>query len=107
MRSAAVCAFLAAFAVATWLIFPSASPGPDPAPAGAAPDHGTAGDSSPDRPRYSRSDPRPADDRLFVGRYGVANDPKRLVPDLVRHVQILPEIHERYVEEFTLSWGFG
>jgi hypothetical protein len=29
------------------------------------------------------------------------------VPDLLSHVQTLPEIHERYVEEFTLSWGFG
>jgi hypothetical protein len=47
------------------------------------------------------------DGRLFVGRYGTGLDPQQLVRDLPNYVQTLPEIHERYVQEFVLRPGSG
>ena len=47
------------------------------------------------------------DSRLFVGRYGTGLDPNGKIEFLGNHVQTLPEIHERYVQEFTLRPGFG
>jgi hypothetical protein len=38
---------------------------------------------------------------------GTQHDPRGLVEHLAYHVQTLPEIHARYVEEFTLQPGFG
>ncbi len=46
------------------------------------------------------------DGRLFVCRYGTGLDPAGQV-DLPNHVQSLPEIHRRYVDEFTRRPGFG
>jgi Leucine-rich repeat (LRR) protein len=47
------------------------------------------------------------DDRLFVCRYGTGLDPTLEVEHLPRHVQSLPEIHERYVDQFIRRQGFG
>jgi hypothetical protein len=47
------------------------------------------------------------DDRLFVCRFGTGLDPTYEVEYLPRHVQTLPEIHKRYVDNFILQPGFG
>lgn len=47
------------------------------------------------------------DERLFRCSYGTGLDPKGQVKYLPRHVQTLPEIHERFVYEFTFQPGFG
>ena len=47
------------------------------------------------------------DGRLFVCRMATGLDPKGQIEHLPRHVQTLPEIHERFVYEFTLKPGFG
>src|SRR5262249_7028302 len=44
--------------------------------------------------------------RLFVGRYGTGLDIGG-IEHLPRHVQTLPEIHQRYVNEFTQRPGVG
>jgi hypothetical protein len=51
--------------------------------------------------------PAPPNPRLFVCRYGTGLDPQHRVEFLPGHVQTLPEIHERYVVEFTQTPGFG
>jgi hypothetical protein len=48
-----------------------------------------------------------SDLRLFVCTKGTGLDPRAVVTHLPGHVQTLPEIHARYVQEFTLSDGFG
>jgi internalin A len=47
------------------------------------------------------------DVRIFVCSRATGLDPRGQVEHLPNHVQTLPEIHERYVEEFTLRPGFG
>jgi len=53
--------------------------------------------------------PRPfyPDNRLFVARLGTGLDPAGTVDHLPRHVQTLPEIHDRYVDAFVRRPGFG
>ena len=47
------------------------------------------------------------DGRIFVCSRATGLDPKHQIEHLPNHVQTLPEIHERFVEEFTLRPGFG
>src|SRR5262245_24746720 len=47
------------------------------------------------------------DDRLFVARYGTGLDPSGAVAHLPGYVQTLPELHERYVDDFVRRPGFG
>ena len=47
------------------------------------------------------------DRRIFVCSRATGLDPRNQVEHLPNHVQTLPEIHERFVEEFTLRPGFG
>jgi internalin A len=47
------------------------------------------------------------DGRIFVCSRATGLDPRNQVEHLPNHVQTLPEIHERFVEEFTLRPGFG
>jgi hypothetical protein len=47
------------------------------------------------------------DGRIFVCSRGTGLDPKFGIEHLANHVQTLPEIHERFVDAFTMRPGFG